>query len=244
MSEPIIPPEVAEHLGYYVYLYIDPRDDKPFYVGKGVKRRILSHLDDGRDSLKHQRINELRDAVLEPRLEVLTHGLRDEETAFRIEAAVIDLLGLGSLTNAIRGWKSVQFGRLPLRELVTYYAAKPVEIREPVLLIRINKQYRHNMSAKELYEATRGVWRIGRRRENATHALAVFEGVVREVFEIHAWHPAGSTPYETREDVHKEGRWEFTGGVAEQALRSGYCNGKVSSYFRRGAQSPVVYVNC
>ena len=28
-----IPPEVAEHLGFYVYLYVDPRDGKVFYVG-------------------------------------------------------------------------------------------------------------------------------------------------------------------------------------------------------------------
>lgn len=30
-----LPPGVAENLGYYVYLYIDPRTGEPFYVGKG-----------------------------------------------------------------------------------------------------------------------------------------------------------------------------------------------------------------
>lgn len=39
-----IRPEVAHRLGYYVYLYIDPRDGQPFYVGKGQGERALSHL--------------------------------------------------------------------------------------------------------------------------------------------------------------------------------------------------------
>lgn len=244
MSDPVIPPEVARHLGYYVYLYVDPRDDQPFYVGKGVRRRVLAHLDEERESRKRQRIDELREAGLTPRLEILTHGLKDQEAALRIEAAVIDLFGLGSLTNAVRGWKSVQFGRLPLEELVTYYAAKPVKIIDPALLIRINKQYRHNMTPLELYEATRGVWRLGRRREGATYALAVFEGVVRAVYDIDSWRPAGSTPYETRDNVHKEGRWEFLGKEAAPVVRDRYHGRKVARYFRQGAQSPVVYVNC
>jgi len=244
MPDLTIPPEVADKLGYYVYLYVDPRTDKPFYVGKGLKRRILAHLDETRDSLKVQTIRELQRAGLEPRLEVLTHGLRNEETAFRIESAVIDLFGLGELTNEVRGWKSVQFGRLPLRELVSYYAAEPVVITDSALLIRINRQYRHNMSPQELYEATRGVWRVGKRRENAEFAMAIFEGIVKEVFKISSWHPAGSTVYETRDNVNREGRWEFQGVVVEDAIRSRYLDRKVSGYFVKGAQSPVVYVNC
>jgi hypothetical protein len=42
--EPSIPSEVARSLGYYLYLHIDPRSDKPFYVGKGKGKRILAHL--------------------------------------------------------------------------------------------------------------------------------------------------------------------------------------------------------
>ena len=41
------------------------------------------------------------------------------------------------------------------------------------------------MLANALYEATRGVWKVGERREYAHLALAVFEGVVREVYAIH-----------------------------------------------------------
>ena len=35
---------VAEKLGFYVYLLIDPRDDDVFYVGKGTWNRCFAHI--------------------------------------------------------------------------------------------------------------------------------------------------------------------------------------------------------
>ena len=34
----------SEKLGSYVHVYIDPRDQKPFYIGKGVGNRAFSRL--------------------------------------------------------------------------------------------------------------------------------------------------------------------------------------------------------
>jgi hypothetical protein len=34
---------VIENLGYYVYYLKDPRDDKVFYLGKGVGNRLFNH---------------------------------------------------------------------------------------------------------------------------------------------------------------------------------------------------------
>ncbi len=242
-----LPPEVAERLGYYVYLYIDPRSNEIFYVGKGVGQRVLSHLSDASETRKVATIRELREAGLAPRLEILAHALPNEETAFRIEAAVIDLLGLDKLSNLVSGWNSIQFGRISLEELVFYYAAKPVDITDPALLIRINRLYRHGMSGEELYDATRGRWKLGKRRESARYAMAVFHGVVREVYKIDAWHPAGESikgsPFHPDVDI-PTGRWEFSGSVAPAALRSKYFGRSVTRYFPRGMQSPVVYVNC
>lgn len=239
-----LPAGVAEHLGYYVYLYVDPRDARPFYVGKGKGHRVLDHLSDQRESDKTRTITEIRQAGFVPRLEVLAHGLKDEETAFRVEAAAIDLLGLGDLTNQVRGWKSLQTGRMTLDELVGYYAAKPVTITDPVLLIRVNRLYRHGMSEAELYEATRGIWRVGERRETVKFAFAVFEGVVREVYMVDRWHPARTTPYSTRDLSARDvtGRWEFTGELAESSVRKRYRFGSVRDYWRPGNQNPVLYV--
>jgi hypothetical protein len=246
LHDPDIRPEVAERLGCYVYLYIDPRDEKPFYVGKGKGGRALSHLSAAAESRKCAKLNELRSVGLKPRIDILAHGLRDEETAFRVEAAVIDLFGLDALTNEVRGWRSLQLGRIPLSELTTYYAAKPVDVIVAALLIRINRLYRHNMTPEELYEATRGVWKLGARCGKARYAFAVFEGVVREVYEIESWHAAATTPYLTRDaaQLTTNGRREFTGRVADAAVRDAYVGGSVSDQFRPGSQSPVLYVNC
>lgn len=241
-----ISPEVAFRLGFYVYLYTDPRTGKPFYVGKGQGQRTLSHLSGRGESRKVQVLQELKENELEPQIEILAHALPDEETALRIEAAVIDLLGLDDLSNEVRGWRSVQLGRISLKELLVYYDAKPVDaIDDSVMLIRINRLYRHGMSDLELYEATRGVWKVGNRRTEAKFAFAVFEGVVREVYEIDSWQPAGSIPYQSRaeKDVKLPGRWEFLGKVAQQNIRDKYVGRSVKEYLPANAQNPIKYVN-
>lgn len=123
---------------------------------------------------------------------------------------------------------------------------QPTTVEEPSLLIRINRLYREGMSLHELYEATRGIWPLSRRRERARLALAVYRGIVRGVFEIDSWHRAGSTPYDTRaeEDVADERRWEFVGRPASDELQSKYVGRSVASYFTKGNQFPVTYVNC
>jgi hypothetical protein len=120
-----------------------------------------------------------------------------------------------------------------------------VTVTEPAVLIRIQRSYDPKMSHKALYEVTRGVWKVGERREQVEIALAVFDGIVREIFVIDQWRPAGSTTYETRprEDVEIEGRWEFTGSVAPENIRSKYLGSSVAHYFSRGNSNPILYVN-
>lgn len=113
---------------------------------------------------------------------------------------------------------------------------------DPSILIRINRLFRYGMTAKELYEATRGVWVIGARRTKARLAMPVYAGVIREVYEIESWHEAGSTPYDTRDagSLQQRGRWEFVAHVAPEPVRSRYLGGSVEHYFQAGQQNPVV----
>jgi hypothetical protein len=221
-----------------------PADGRIFYVGKGKGRRASAHLRDVSDSHKAAAIRAIRRAGGEPRIEVLAHGLPNEEAAFRLEAAVIDLLGLPRLTNRVRGWRSTELGRMPLAQLVAAYRKKPVRIREPAVLIRINQLYRPTMSPTELYDATRSAWKVGPQREQAKYAVAVFEGIVREVYEITAWLPAGST-FSVRDErgVRALGRWEFVGRLAPARLRQRYVDRYVGKQFPQGAQNPIAYVN-
>lgn len=122
----------------------------------------------------------------------------------------------------------------------------PVTIDEPSLLIRINRLYKPGMSDQALYDTTRGVWALGKRREMAEFAFAVFRGVVLEVYEIGQWHPAGTTLYENRViDLSRYARrWEFTGELAPDAVRAKYVGRSVAGYFAHGAANPIMYVNC
>jgi hypothetical protein len=111
---------------------------------------------------------------------------------------------------------------------------------EPALLITINQTYRPDMSPLELYEATRGFWRVGERRDGAHYAFAVYEGVVREVYGIRAWFPAGTLVYQTRKvgANRGSGRMEFEGEVAHE-IRNRY----VGRFIGKGGQNPIRYVN-
>lgn len=237
-------PSVIEKLGYYVYIYINPLNDSIFYVGKGKGNRVFDHLKNDNESEKVNAIKEIRANGKEPRIEILVHGLSDEETALRIEAAVIDVIGVDNLTNGVRGWQSGYYGRMDVEQLASLYEREKVEIEEPAILIRINQLYQYGMSEIELYDVTRGVWRVGENRNKAKYAFAVYEGIVREVYKIEQWFPAGTT-FSTRDPngLIEPDRWEFIGKLAEPKVREKYWLKSVEDYFSQNSQNPITYVN-
>ena len=121
----------------------------------------------------------------------------------------------------------------------------PIEITEPALLVRISKLFHEKMSQEQLYEATRGVWTIGGNRDQARYAFSIAGGLVREVYEVGTWQPAGTSAYKTRprEDVAIPGRWEFSGKLAPEAIRQKYIGNSITHYFQRGNSNPINYVN-
>lgn len=230
-------------LRFYVYLYLDPRTGKPFYIGKGTGERVLVHLKDKTEHAKAQRLRELHSIGMEPTLELLAWGLSEHE-AHLVERCAIDLIGVDELTNRFRGHGAATGGRARLDDVVAQLSARPATILEPAVIVNISRLFHYGLSADGLYDAARGFWRIGPRRARAELVLAAYHGIVREVFRISAWLPAGSThtsrPYTASET---EGRWEFVGKIAEAAVRRRYLNCSVRHLLPSGAQNPIRLVN-
>jgi hypothetical protein len=118
-----------------------------FYIGKGKGERCLDHLYEDDDHPKVQRIRDIFTAGLEPRIEVLAHGMATSDEAYLVEAAAIDLIGLKELTNKVVGHNSLLYGRKSIKELEVFYAPMNADIPDPVVLIRISELNRNGMTA-------------------------------------------------------------------------------------------------
>jgi hypothetical protein len=234
-------PEMTNILKSYVYVYVDPRNNESFYVGRGKGNRSFAHLNEQNKMEKVARIADIRKSGREPKIEILRYGMTSEEASL-VEAAAIDLVGFSKLTNAVRGNHNGTFGRISSKDLITMLTAKEAKIEHEAILILINRLYRSGMTAEELYEATRGIWKIGSKRERVEYAMAVYQGVVREVYRILEWLPAGSLKYETRDsaDFKGSGRWEFKGEVASD-VRDRYVGFSVRRILCK-ARNPIRYV--
>jgi hypothetical protein len=241
-------PKVCERLGWYVYLFIDPRDGKPFYVGKGKANRCFAHLKVRRLCAKTERIGELRKLGKVPRIEILKYGLTEAE-AFLVESAAIELLGFDLLTNEVRGHHALDRAKAGVVEIEEELSAMPVEVRHKVILITINKLYRPGMPLPDLYDATRSAWKVNPELHQPEYAFSVYRGIVRAAFEITRWLPAGSTlkTYEHdgyRPEGPRAGRWEFVGLRAPDTVWRRYVGKSVRKYIVQGAQNPIQYVGC
>lgn len=239
-------PSEIEKLGYYVYVYNDPRNNSPFYVGKGRGNRAFDHLKDKSETLKVKRIEEIHAARLKPKIEILAFGL-DERTAIKVEAAAIDLIGVGNLTNAQIGHHARKFGRKSIDTIHAELAAKEIhKFEHNMVLFKINATYGDASKASEmaLYDATRGIWKVSLASvAKVEFAAAVFGGVIREVYRVAAWLPAGSTFYiNPSRDHEPHGRFEFVGTIAEDAVRNRYRWKSVADLHKRGAANSFSYV--
>ncbi len=187
------PSRVVRNLGYYVYLLIDPEKNEIFYVGKGKGNRCFEHLNGDNNSPAKNKISDLRKRGIEPQIEILIHGLSNEKAAYMVEMASIDLLGIDLLVNRVHGHHSRIQGRMTLDEIVSQYEREQVTIKEKVILIRISRLYHYGITPMELYDVTRGIWKVGSKRDQVEYAFAVYQGIVKEVYSITQWFPAGQT---------------------------------------------------
>ena len=235
--------EVISKLKNYVYLISNPKTGEIFYVGKGKGNRVFSHFKEVGDNDKLKKIKEIKEQGEEPKIEILVHGVEDEITIKKIEAAIIDLIDKNNLTNKVGGYESSDFGRMDLNQINAKYSSKKANIKEKVVLIKISQSFRYNMDPIDLYEYTRGIWVISEeKRKHTKYAFAVYDGVIQETYKIESWFKAGST-FSTRHDKEswkKVQRWEFVGDI-DHEMRKKYLHKSVDHYWKANNQNPIRY---
>jgi len=98
---------------YYIYHYIDPRTNLPFYVGKGTGERLYDHLyeteDNNENRHKFYKIQFLKNNGLEPIIVKVIENITDKDLAYKLETEEIIKYGRigfeegGILTNICLG---------------------------------------------------------------------------------------------------------------------------------------------
>jgi hypothetical protein len=225
----------TEAIGYYVYALIDPRDQKPFYVGKGMGNRVFAHSNDALSTEvqtdKLDTVREIVSAGLAVKHVVMRHGL-DEKTALIVESTLLDFASFFhvELTNLVAGHHASTFGAMTTDELNRKFNAPPLEnLGKDCVIININKRYRDTKGTQSFYDVTKGYWAMANPlNSNRKFVLAEFKSFIVEVFEVEKWYPV---------ETGKRTRWGFEGHVAPSHIRELYFNRKI--YKQQGAANPI-----
>lgn len=223
---------ITSKIGWYVYRLIDPTNGETFYVGKGKENRVFQHAhlelrEQADEDLKTERISKIHALGLKPLYLIHRHGIPTEETAFEVEAALID--AYPGLTNGVGGHGSGVRGCMSAQQVSELYELAEADLAQhKIMMILIN---RTATDGRPLIEATSGNWRLNpRRASRSDFVLAIVDGAIREVFRIDG------------QIVPIEERWRLPLAFGEEPVRSRFINKRIPAEFRKpGAANPVKY---
>jgi len=245
--------KTIEHLKFYVYLLIDPKTDKPFYVGKGIGNRVFDHvvcaLKEDVSNNKYKEIRKIISDGNQVKHLIVRHGLT-ERNAFEIECALIDTFKfIPKFKNYIRGniqggINSIEKGLMTTNEIIRLYNAEPLnEIANNCVIININKTYKRGSGENAIYEATKEIWDIKEHRRNKIQfVLSEYKGLIVEVFKIESWYSKerGYNPGAKKYGQTYLG-YGFVGTIAEKSEREKYINKTISPFKKRGFISVIIF---
>ena len=239
-----------QQLKYYVYMLLDPTDNKPFYVGKGTDNRVFNHLacaltDIDTSNAKYDKIREITQTGQTVKHIIVRHGLSESE-AFQIEASLIDTLTycVLLLSNKVVGHNSIEKGLMTSEEIVRLYNAQPLDkIGTDCILININRKYERGKGGQSIYQTTKETWTIRKSRlSQLKYVLSEYRGLIVEVFKVEEWYEKerGYLPHSKKYGQTKVG-YGFNGVPAPDEIRNLYINKSIAHTKKRGAASAIRY---
>jgi len=242
--------KTRQQLKYYVYMLLDPNDNKPFYIGKGLDNRVFDHLacaltDIDTSNAKYDKIREITQSNQIVKHIIVRHGLTESE-AFQIEASLIDTLTYCELflTNIVNGHNSIEKGLMTSEEIKRLYNAHPLDkIGNDCVLININRKYERGKGGHSIYQATKETWTIRKSRlKQLKYVLSEYRGLIVEVFEVLEWYEKerGYLPTSKKYGQTKIG-YGFNGKRAADEIRNKYINKSIAHAKKRGAASAIRY---
>lgn len=252
----------VKKIGFYVYVLQDPETGTIFYVGKGVKNRWYSHIMSARKSSigvlseKLEMIRAIEKRGQPVKVWIVRHGIRSEETAFEIEAAVAHALNIVAQTKNYRdviNLKNLVETHHPERGLISvgraqslYNARRAPKITVPCVLVKVSKLWIPEMSDEEVMEATIGWWPYRKDAQHAQYAFAVSRGTIRGVYQIQEVRNRRKGDRDWEHDLGKKRpRWGFPDGCTSATeMLDIYLDTSVNHLFKKGEASSVKLLNC
>lgn len=202
-------PTIRAELGIYVYLLIDPRTRRVFYVGKGGgtsdgpgNSRVFHHFDEAArsagNSAKLATIRAIWAEGMDVEWQIVRRRLMSEDEAFHVEAAIIDTLALsanGTPDNDQGGHGAALHAHIPPTQVLALGAPAVNPAKAcTVFVFDINQEVARRggigeINADDLYAATRASWTIGKQFRNrpGMYAVGVIQGISYAAFAIERW---------------------------------------------------------
>lgn len=236
--------EVKEALDHYVYILINPLDNKIFYVGQGKEDRIFAHAKDAlldpKENDKLDVIREIKNKGEELKYYILRHKLSKEEARL-VESVFIDFLifkdfkFVSNITNIAAGYHQWYEGIKTVQEIEQIYSCEPLDInnkRHKLLCININNSYDKD---KDIYEVVRRSWKLNQKRANEVdYVIAEYRGISRAIFKVNdkGWYVDSENPE----------RYCFEGvKVEDKEICDLYLNKKIPR--SKGSSNPIRYLD-
>ena len=242
---------------YYVYALIDSRVNQIFYIGKGSGNRVFEHEEEDinnpySNKEKLNKIREIKEAGYEVGKIIINDHLTEDE-AYAAEASLINAFNyISTLTNIVSGHHTTEALTVEEYERINGAAElKETDIKHSILVIRINKLYRSNMSETELYNAIRGIWKLSYKKvKDIQYVFGVYNSLIVGLYKPTEWFICKEDKDQLpRKDIiltkENEDRLFFRDEYFEKGIliQNNYLGKSINGLnIKQGAQNPVTYL--